>query len=998
MPDPNPIQTLDVDNDASFYLARIRQIDKIVQAPVKTLIGLSERQSATEDGSGSQMAELYLPTWISPELKPENEDNRLTQAICGGTLQRIWRLRRRFQWLDKKSVLKLKKVRETLKASFTPSTPGDFYECAQLLDSKTFGGLNPLTASQVFRILLDAGEDYAHSGIGFLAFFAMIWPLSRSFPNRLTIGARIEPWEVTAYVTAKCLLPIRKLQGIIARRAQLYDDIANNLRQLARTADRDNARDLWLFNIELDALRANLSHLSQLAINKKTFTECAESIAASSKQQQLGNQAVYANVLESLKKALEEIKNKSEQVLLDARTIVDLIEDEIVKPLRPRKGKRKTLAKKIPFDSLTKTLHLRFAAEYLNNSLYRADLAEAAYKSIGYCRDALSELEAACKICSNPKVKSVDSLSLQEPILQALTSLGDANRKVKDVLNRPVKDAALWCRNVVDREIAHASAENFTDFDPSELVSAIAVAVGWNLMSTRLQVSDAVTKAIAGARKDGSWRSGKPFYSPDHASGIWAMTSDIVWTLTSAMEQFPGVRDADQELFNFVNWLERTQISLPARYPVQAGETDQKPTDPLAPPEQSARDYVGWASERLRDRSKIHLGTTALSINALLEVRDLAEYRLWELCKKRFSVLSIDKPLREIDPVDLGAVHSQRLHRHLEQMAYRARVNHEDAKYSLVLHGPPGSSKTKLAEALSVEMWKFSNRWGPKETRLIRITPADFTRLGEDRLDSEARAIFDLISGVRAVTVLFDEIDDLLRQRNANDERPRFMDLVVPAMLNRLADLRSACPRQEISFILATNYVENIDSALIRIGRIDASIPVVYPDFASRVAIIISETNKNLAKDKYKDKAQTRTKITDFLKSGEQYKEIASRTAAWPYLALTSLCGSLVDKIMDTWSVSDREAAFKKVLDDGIAEYHSGFSLPDYEPRLERLERRSQELLNEYCHHIISQPREASDCLALLDRNFKLSKINASVVEHLNETLTTVLKSRSNSK
>src|SRR6185503_3152029 len=187
----------------------------------------------------------------------------------------------------------------------------------------------------------------------------------------------------------------------------------------------------------------------------------------------------------------------------------------------------------------------------------------------------------------------------------------------------------------------------------------------------------------------------------------------------------------------------------------------------------------------------------ALSINALLEIRNLAEYRLWELCKKRFTVLSADMPLRDIDPVDLGATHPQRLHRKLEQMAYQARVKPEDADYSIVLHGPPGSSKTKLAEALSAEMWKYSSKWGPNEPRLIRITPADFTRMGEDRLDSEARAIFDLLSGVRGVTILFDEIDDLLRQRNTGKDRPQFMDLVVPAMLNRLADLRAACPRQE---------------------------------------------------------------------------------------------------------------------------------------------------------------------------------------------------------
>ena len=77
-------------------------------------------------------------------------------------------------------------------------------------------------------------------------------------------------------------------------------------------------------------------------------------------------------------------------------------------------------------------------------------------------------------------------------------------------------------------------------------------------------------------------------------------------------------------------------------------------------------------------------------------------------------------------------------------------------------------------------MWKDSRRWGRKEARLIRVTPADFTRLGENRLDSEARLIFDLLGSVRAVTILFDEIDDLLRRRDVNNPSPKFMDLVGP--------------------------------------------------------------------------------------------------------------------------------------------------------------------------------------------------------------------------
>ncbi len=282
-------------------------------------------------------------------------------------------------------------------------------------------------------------------------------------------------------------------------------------------------------------------------------------------------------------------------------------------------------------------------------------------------------------------------------------------------------------------------------------------------------------------------------------------------------------------------------------------------------------------------------------------------------------------------------------------MAYRAKNGHAAAEYSLVLHGPPGSSKTKLAEALSTEMWRFASRWGPQEHRLIRITPADFTRMGEDRLDSEARAIFDLIMGVRGVTVFFDEIDDLLRQRNTGKDRPQFMDLVVPAMLNRLADLRAACPRQELCFILATNYVENIDSALIRKGRIDASIPVVYPDFMSRMAIAIGELHLKL-----------REAGLNNSQALQCHRLIARGTAQWPYLAILSLCRGLFPRLKNRTS----KLLFATYLQAAIAEYGSSFSKAAYQQRWKQVTRYSQELLNEYLHHLISERENGRDCYA----------------------------------
>lgn len=926
----------DIEQQSHLYLSRMRQIDKILEGPAKTLIRLAKRGKEESDAIQSPAKALfYFPTWISEASEPEKKDYLLTQSVCCATLQRLWRLRRRFTWLDTDSYGQLAALHSDLENVFN-SRPLDFAQSMELLYSRTLGGLNPLTASQVFRVLMEAGEDRTHAGLGFLAFFAMVWPLCRRFPDRLTIGIRIEPWEVTAYGTAKCLIPIKILQKVIRTRARLLEHVDENLEKLEKLAPETSSRSRWEFNVQLDELVANLRHLSKYSIDQKAFEDCAEAVEKESVAES-SNHAIYANVLKHIGSALLKVRDKSATVSDDANTMVSRIGDEILKPLTNVNANRLNESK--DYKALT-DLGLIFSEEHKKNKDYWRDLSSAALDAKKYCDKALKVLETARNIC--PGVTSDFATIDRSTISTALKDLATANRSIGRVIDEPVKDAARWCRNVVDREIAHASAENLTDFDPSELVSAIAVAVAWNLMTTPLQVSDAVTKAIAGARADGSWRSGKPFYSPNYAFGLWAGTSDIVWTLTSAIEQFPEVREADDELFNYVNWLERTQVTLKRNW-IAEPKTNHQPDKPIDEDiefHDERYDYIGWASERLRDRRKINLGTTSFSINALLEIRDLVEYRLWQLCKRRFSVVSIDKVLKEIEPVDLGAAHSKRLHRRLARMVRETQGSaYDKAEYSLLLHGPPGSSKTKMAEALSAEMWKSSGRWGAMKPRLLRITPADFTRLGEDRLDSEARIIFDLISGVRAVTIFFDEIDDLLRQRNISGKQPRFMDLVTPAMLNRLADLRSACPRQEICFLLGTNYVENIDLALIRRGRIDDTIPVVYPDFESRVSIISSYKPKDVKQS--------------FPTSPGEFEMIARTTAGWPYLHVLSCC----DRIARTYNCSGQDR-FERILKRAVLDHESRSTSTPYEKR----QRVTGELFDEYLHHLISCSENRQQC------------------------------------
>jgi hypothetical protein len=920
----------DLEEKTSFYLKKLAQIDRILEKPVKTLLVIAHDWAA----SGAS------PPAIFPALIAERPESRKihsppTLALCCATLQRLSRLRRRFPWLEKNSYLD-QVDKELIKEKFLPPMGSDFSKHLELFDSKVLGNLNPLSASYVLRVLLEAGEAEVHRGVGFLAFFAMTWPFWRQYPERSEPGARIEPWKPTSYVTASALLPIVKLQGLTTHRADLLKGIKDHLKQLADLVvlPRDE-RSNWLFHLKLDGLCADLRRLSRITDIRDlldtlatTIGEGSDKLTAHSKEAEKICKDLRQLALTGLAGALTRIRAISAEGMKDVTTVLNGIKGVLLPLLEERAGLSAEQLRAKPTEELAKNkLGLFFAAEHLNAPIYWQDLLEAAKKALEFC-EALQKIIADASTSSS-KIDANDPKTIDD----AIEELISANRAIAQRLKeeRPLENAVRWCGMAMDREIANASAGNLTDFDPSELVSAIAVAVRCNLITTPLQVADAVKKALQGAREDGSWRLGLPFFSPDNVLGIWAASSSIVWALTSAIQKYPDVSVADDALFRYVDWLERTLIVFA---PDGKTTNDEKNTE-----------YAGWASDRLRQSQKIHIMTTAFSINALLEIRDLVEFRFWQLCQKRFTAVPVDKGLDAVDPVDLGAVHEQRLHTFLRRMTRDTQASSSAAlAYSLILHGPPGSSKTEVAQALSFEMWKDSKRWvSNKEARFVRITPADFTRMGEDRLDSEARVIFELLSHVRGVTIFFDEIDDLLRKRPTHEHQPTFMELVVPAMLNRLADLRKACPRQEICFVLATNYIEHIEPALIRPGRIDRALPVVYPDRASRLAMLykhIASVPENRRK-RPKEVLEIVASKADF---------VLEATKGWPWLVIEQTFKRLMNDLPEAASAKEDEIV--RIISVAIDENKGSFAKPRYKERIEA-GRGSREFVNEVLHYFV---------------------------------------------
>ena len=139
----------------------------------------------------------------------------------------------------------------------------------------------------------------------------------------------------------------------------------------------------------------------------------------------------------------------------------------------------------------------------------------------------------------------------------------------------------------------------------------------------------------------------------------------------------------------------------------------------------------------------------------------------------------------------------------------------EPIALSTILFGPPGTSKTTLARAVASELG-----W-----RILEIDPSHFALSGSSTIESRVIQVLSLLEGIFDSVILFDEIDELVRERT-NESSDRIGRMWTTLMLPRLSQLRDSA--KAVIFV-ATNHIEFFDDAARRPGRFDMVVPVGPP-------------------------------------------------------------------------------------------------------------------------------------------------------------------------
>jgi ATPase family associated with various cellular activities (AAA) len=249
------------------------------------------------------------------------------------------------------------------------------------------------------------------------------------------------------------------------------------------------------------------------------------------------------------------------------------------------------------------------------------------------------------------------------------------------------------------------------------------------------------------------------------------------------------------------------------------------------------REISGWGSAHSSPTQRIESWTTALAVRFLKKLRAYSQRHTQRGILGEYGAISGSRlegliswsEIADPEPeVGIKRYIETHFFDTLSTRGATAFPSQTEKNVSMILFGPPGTSKTTIAKAIAKHL----------EWPILTITPALFLARGVDGIDASATKVFADLQELERVVVFFDECDELFRQRAAGDEATNQLSLaalITGAMLPRLQDLHD---RGKLIFILATNRLLAIDTAVRREGRIDHVIAIGPPDENARSILL----------------------------------------------------------------------------------------------------------------------------------------------------------------
>ncbi|KAF8757870.1 AAA ATPase family [Rhizoctonia solani] len=150
----------------------------------------------------------------------------------------------------------------------------------------------------------------------------------------------------------------------------------------------------------------------------------------------------------------------------------------------------------------------------------------------------------------------------------------------------------------------------------------------------------------------------------------------------------------------------------------------------------------------------------------------------------------------------------------------------------VLFYGPPGTGKTLLAKAIANEC----------QANFISIKGPELLTMWFGESEANVRDVFDKARAAAPCVMFFDELDSIAKARGSSGgDAGGAGDRVLNQILTEMDGMNA----KKNVFIIGNQQTDQIDSALLRPGRLDQLIYIPLPDEPSRISILKAALRKS---------------------------------------------------------------------------------------------------------------------------------------------------------